>query len=171
MKAVLVASLCAAVVAGCSSSPNRIEAAYVSPHKYRDFTCSEIDTELTAIDQRALRLHKRLRKRADKDAQNMAAGLILVWPMLLFLSGGDGPEAQEYAQIKGERDALLLARPKCSTTTIAMANNPPGSILASRDVAVIPAATPSGYCIKAPAGYQGTGSRTRPAITSGMPRC
>ena len=31
---------------------------------------------------------------------------ILFWPTLFFLEGGDGPQAQEYARLKGERDAI-----------------------------------------------------------------
>ena len=38
-------------------------------------------------------------------------------------------------------------------------------------VRLIPAQTPSGYCIKAPAGYIGTGSQTRPAVSSERPLC
>ena len=35
----------------------------------------------------------------------MAFG-ILFWPALFFLEGGDGPEAAEYAQLKGQYEAL-----------------------------------------------------------------
>jgi hypothetical protein len=38
----------------------------------------------------------------------MALGLILFWPSLFFLDG-DGPEAQEYARLKGEYEALEVA--------------------------------------------------------------
>lgn len=38
-------------------------------------------------------------------------------------------------------------------------------------VKLVPANTASGYCIEAPADYQGTGSASAPAITKGMPRC
>lgn len=36
----------------------------------------------------------------------MGIGLVLFWPSLLLLEGGDGPEAAEYAQLKGEFEAL-----------------------------------------------------------------
>lgn len=36
----------------------------------------------------------------------MGIGLAVFWPALLFLEGGDGPEATEYAQLKGEYEAL-----------------------------------------------------------------
>jgi len=36
----------------------------------------------------------------------MGVGLILFWPTLFALEGGDGPDAGEYAQLKGEYEAL-----------------------------------------------------------------
>lgn len=41
----------------------------------------------------------------------------------------------------------------------------------SGDVSLVPAKTVSGFCIQAPPGYRGAGSKSRPAITSAMPRC
>jgi len=38
-------------------------------------------------------------------------------------------------------------------------------------VQLVPAKTPSGYCIQAPRGYVGTGSETRPAISTERPLC
>ena len=38
-------------------------------------------------------------------------------------------------------------------------------------VKLVPARTASGYCIEAPPDYQGTGSASRPAVTTGMPLC
>ncbi|WP_219893497.1 hypothetical protein [Aquisediminimonas profunda] len=39
------------------------------------------------------------------------------------------------------------------------------------EIALIPAKTASGYCIRAAADYRGTGSKSRPTVTSAMPRC
>lgn len=38
-------------------------------------------------------------------------------------------------------------------------------------VRLIPAQTPSGYCIQAPSGYVGTGSQSRPAVSTERPLC
>ena len=38
----------------------------------------------------------------------MGVGLVLFWPTLFFLEGGDGPEASEYTQLKGEFEALRI---------------------------------------------------------------
>jgi len=39
----------------------------------------------------------------------MALGMILFWPALFFLEGGDGPAASQYSQMKGEFEALRKA--------------------------------------------------------------
>jgi len=36
----------------------------------------------------------------------MGIGLVLFWPALFFLEGGDGPEAAEYTRLRGEVDAM-----------------------------------------------------------------
>ena len=36
----------------------------------------------------------------------MTVGLLVLWPVLFFIEGGDGPEAAQYAQLKGEFEAL-----------------------------------------------------------------
>lgn len=38
-------------------------------------------------------------------------------------------------------------------------------------VMLVPAQTPSGYCIQAPSGYTGTGSQSRPAVSTERPLC
>ncbi|MDC1214123.1 hypothetical protein N8000_06600 [Rhodospirillales bacterium] len=62
--------------------------------------------EATRISNRVNELHSQLEETADNDAAQMGVGLILFWPTLFFLEGGDGPQAQEYAKLKGERDAI-----------------------------------------------------------------
>lgn len=57
----------------------------------------------------------------------MAAGIILFWPALFFLEGGDGPQAAEYSRLKGEREALqqALVQKKCSIATDENLNTTP----------------------------------------------
>jgi hypothetical protein len=49
--------------------------------------------------------------------------------------------------------------------------DPNGVIDLGGGVIMVPAKTKSGFCIRAPADYQGTGSVTRPSITGARPRC
>lgn len=171
-----VAFIAAVALAGCATSPSKIEAAYVSPLKYRNLSCDEVAIEQAAVETKAAALHKRLKRKADTDTFEMTAGLVLVWPMLFFLEGGDGPEATEYAQLKGERDALATAARSCNTTVASRTVSgrtvrvgADGNIISG--VALLPAKTASGFCVLAPPGYVGTGSLSSPVITSGQPRC
>ena len=99
----------ALLLSACASHPDTIKSAYVSPEKYKDYDCAQISAEAERISARAQVLYKDLKVTADNDAGQMAVGLILFWPALFLLEGGDGPQAQEYAQLKGEKEALEAA--------------------------------------------------------------
>lgn len=101
----LVTMLCFTIM-GCASSPNKIQASYVSPLKYKDYTCDQIALEMDYIGQRTNELYMQLKKEADNDSAQMAVGMLLFWPALFFLEGGDGPQHAEYARLKGEFEAL-----------------------------------------------------------------
>ncbi len=94
------------VLAACASQPEEIATAYVSPVHYKNFDCEQLNLEAERVSRRALELHASLKDTADTDEAQMGIGLILFWPALFFLEGGDGAEAMEYARIKGERDAI-----------------------------------------------------------------
>jgi hypothetical protein len=97
---------------GCASSPDKIDAAYVSPLKYRDYDCDQLAIEMDYITHRTVKLYHRLKKEHDNDSAQMGVGLILFWPTLFLLEGGDGPEAAEYAQLKGEFEACRVCSVK-----------------------------------------------------------
>jgi len=44
----------------------------------------------------------------------MGIGLLVLWPTLFLLEGGDGVEASEYSRLKGEYEALRQANTKKS---------------------------------------------------------
>jgi hypothetical protein len=73
---------------------------------YKDYNCDQIASEMENVSRRAGELHASLKKTANNDSGQMAVGMILFWPALFFLEGGDGPEAAEYARLKGEKEAL-----------------------------------------------------------------
>ena len=62
--------------------------------------------EMDYVGQRTTKLYQRLKDERKADNWQMGVGLVLFWPALFFLEGGDGPEAAEYAQLKGEFEAL-----------------------------------------------------------------
>jgi len=87
--------------------------------------------EMNRTSRKANELQARLKKDADNDAAQMAVGVIIFWPALFFLEGGDGPEAAEYSRLKGEFEALeeVSVQKKCgvevqTTTTTVTATTP-----------------------------------------------
>jgi len=100
----------------CASDPDKIDTAYVSPLKYKDYDCDQIAMEMDYVGNRTTQLYQRLKKEADADKWQMGVGLVLFWPTLFLLEGGDGPEAAEYAQLKGQYKALqeVSVRKKCN---------------------------------------------------------
>ena len=105
MKRVGIAVL-AVSLASCASHPDKIDSAYVSPLKYSKYDCDQISTEMDYVGQRTTKLYQKLESEREADNWQMGLGLVLFWPALFFLEGGDGPEAAEYAQLKGEYEAL-----------------------------------------------------------------
>lgn len=97
------------LTAGCATQPNKLGAADVSPIGYVRYDCDQIAMESDRISRRINTLYAQLKEEADADEWQMGVGLILLWPTLFWLEGGDGPEASEYRQLKGEYAALQHA--------------------------------------------------------------
>jgi len=94
------------VIGACASSSNEIATSYVSPMQYEDYSCKQISYEMQRVSRRTSEISGVIDKKASNDSAQMGLGLVLFWPALFFLEGGDGPEAAEYARLKGEFDAL-----------------------------------------------------------------
>lgn len=103
---IIILGFVTSIFCGCATSPNKISASYVSPLKYKDYTEDQIIMEMDYISRRTMELYNSLKKEANADKTQMAVGMLLFWPSLFFLEGGDGPEATEYARLKGEYEAL-----------------------------------------------------------------
>ena len=116
MKKLVVLLTLSNILMGCASHPDEIPTQYVSSVSYKDYDCDQIGLEMTRISSRVNQLQTSLEEKADNDSAQMAVGMVLFWPTLFFLEGGDGPEAQEYGRLKGEFDALqqLNIQKKCN---------------------------------------------------------
>lgn len=104
MRKALIIATC--TLAGCASQPDKIQAAYISPEQYQRHDCQQLAAEKGRVERRVNTLYSSLKKTADNDATQMGVGMLLLWPTLFFLEGGDGAEAGEYAQLKGQYAAL-----------------------------------------------------------------
>jgi DNA repair exonuclease SbcCD ATPase subunit len=106
MKNLLCSVALVATLSACASNPDSLSTAYVSPVKYEAYSCDQLSSEMTAINQRSLELYRSLKKKRSGDNWQTGIGLILFFPSLFFLEGGDGPEAAEFSSLKGEFEAL-----------------------------------------------------------------
>lgn len=98
----------AVLTAGCAKGTKDIKAQYVSPLEYKDYDCEQVAAEMRRVSRRVSELGGNVDKTAQGDKVAMGVGMVLFWPALFFLDG-DTPEAQEYARLKGEHDALQEA--------------------------------------------------------------
>lgn len=104
---------------GCATEPDKISSAYVSPIAYQNYDCGQLSSELGRLNRRGIELYQELKKSADDDSGKMAVGLILFWPTLFFLDG-NSPKSQEFARLKGEKDAVesSMVTKKCTMTAM-----------------------------------------------------
>lgn len=108
MKPIVTAALSASILAGCASSPDRISAAYVSPIQYSGYDCDQVRSELMRVSGRVREVAGAQKQQANSDAIAMGVGLVLFWPALFFLAGGNDRK-EELSRLKGEYDALEQA--------------------------------------------------------------
>ena len=136
------------LLTGCASHPEDIQTQYVSSVGYKDYDCDQIGMEMTRISGRVTSLQTSLEEKADGDTAQMTAGMLLLWPTLFFLEGGDGPEAQEYSRLKGEFEALqqMNTQKKCDLPTalppVTVASTPPATDAAATALVAAPSSTP-----------------------------
>ena len=89
----------------CSKASKDIAAKYVSTEIYADYTCEQITKDLRRVSGRVAELTGNLDGNKSKDNMTTTAGILLFWPALFFIGGTKEQEA-EYAQLKGEFNAL-----------------------------------------------------------------
>lgn len=101
-----IMALTALTVTACASNPDKLGTQQVSSYKYINFNCTQLSMQLDNKNARLSSLYAQLKKERDADEIQVGVGLLLFWPTLLFVEGGDGPEAVEYSRLKGEVQAI-----------------------------------------------------------------
>lgn len=91
---------------GCTKKADNIAAAYISPITYDSYTCQQVAAEMQRISSRAAQVAGIQNRKATNDQIAMGVGLVVFWPALFFLSGGNSENAAELARLKGTLDAL-----------------------------------------------------------------
>jgi hypothetical protein len=93
------------LVAGCASKSENIQASYVSPITYENYTCQQLAAEGQRVSARAAQVAGVQDKNRKDDAIKTTVGVVLFWPVLFF-NEGDGQTATELAGLKGQMKAI-----------------------------------------------------------------
>ncbi|MEM1039448.1 MAG: hypothetical protein AAGI12_08250 [Pseudomonadota bacterium] len=115
MKLVTVCAACAAIVlAGCAAKPENIQASYVSPLTYQNYSCNQLAEEAQRVSGRASQAVGIQKKAATRDAVATGVAVVVFWPALFFVKGGGTNEA-EVAKLKGEMQTIerVSTQKKC----------------------------------------------------------
>lgn len=94
--------------ANMSTPPAQITGAYISPIKYENYTCNQLGIEISSLSRRENQLVIAQEQRL-KSSQTQA-----FW---LGYGTGDGIEASELANVRGEREAVIstMETKKCDS--------------------------------------------------------
>jgi hypothetical protein len=92
-------------VAGCAKSPDSIDARYVSPTMYQNWSCEQLVDERTRLVKEVDRVSGLQRENANADTAMMTVGLIVLWPVLFGLAATHDRK-DELGRLKGEYEAV-----------------------------------------------------------------
>lgn len=104
-------------IAGCADSSKNISASYVSPLKYRTYTCDQLTEEYARVLEESRFINKSQDDTAGNDAVAMGVGLVLFWPALFFIDSSD--QKEEVARLKGEIQAVEKAAIRADCKSLA----------------------------------------------------
>ncbi len=95
------------LLASCAQKSDKIQASYVSPLQYQDFSCQQIRGEISRVGRKMSEVAGVQDKTASNDSAAMGVGMVLFWPALFFIDSTD--QRVELGRLKGEFDALEQA--------------------------------------------------------------
>jgi hypothetical protein len=126
----------------------------VSPLQYSTYDCGQIRQELMRVASRVNAVSGAQRSQARNDSIAMGVGLVVFWPALFFLAGGD--KKDELSQLKGEYDALNVAaiEKKCGMVTTEARPEPAAApivaaVSAPAAAPVVPISAPAALTVQA----------------------
>lgn len=106
MKKLLATIFLPALLMSCATQPDKIKATTISPDTYADFDCNQVRQEILRVHERVSSIAGMQRTKAKSDAMAVGVGLVLYWPALFLVAGGDMDE--EIASLKGQYEALSV---------------------------------------------------------------
>jgi len=106
---------------GCAKKAEDISAAYVSPMQYQHYSCEQLQSEMARVSAKVSEVAGIQNKAHTRDTVATTVGLVVFWPALFFLAGGD--KAEELSRLKGEYEALQQAAIKKNCSFAASLKN------------------------------------------------
>jgi outer membrane murein-binding lipoprotein Lpp len=109
---------------GCATASKDVATNYVSPMHFQAYDCDQLASKSQQINSKVRQLGGRLDEAASNDTTIAWTGAILFWPALFALGGTKEQEA-EYANLKGEYEAVeqSAVTKKCSGTVASNQND------------------------------------------------
>lgn len=107
MKFFLPATIVLVTLSACAQQPERISPFYVSTKKFESYSCKQLRIEGERLSRNLDKYSKAQREIANRDAGVAGVtAMVLPLPTVFFLSGGNGPMADEIANTLGKIDAI-----------------------------------------------------------------
>ena len=107
MKRLILPAIAGLLMGACATNPDKITATPLSPNTWRGLDCHQLASEHNRL---ALEINTRkvqLADRANTDTWQAVGGFFVIVPW--FFLDGDGTEAEEYARMKGQLQAVKSA--------------------------------------------------------------
>jgi hypothetical protein len=89
----------------CSTSADKVAAAYISPLQYQQYSCQQLGEEAQRVSVRVAQLSGAQDQKVTDDAIATTAAVIIFWPAA-FLVGGDDQTTAELSRLKGEFETI-----------------------------------------------------------------
>jgi hypothetical protein len=106
----VTAILCIVVLlaaSGCAIRPGNIKSTYFPVTAYSSYDCDQISAEMVRVHHELMVLSGKQDSEATKDEVAFTVGMLLFWPAIFFMAGGDHKE--EISSLKGQYEALQQA--------------------------------------------------------------
>src|SRR5207247_9301476 len=85
VKMLVSAAAVCGCLSGCADHADKVQASYVSPLQYQEYSCHQIRAEVMRITHKLNEVAGVQDKTASNDSAAMGVGLILFWPALFFI--------------------------------------------------------------------------------------
>lgn len=108
LRPLLSVAIVAAALAGCATRAVDVRPTAADPAEFAGWTCSRIDDELDAVQQRAADIAYAVDEGAGSNILALGVGMTVFWPALLA-SRPDGLEAADLARLNSRYEALRTA--------------------------------------------------------------